>query len=316
MKKKDPRGRKSFEGTYHTWKVPSDIEAIYQRKGVTYIWDAIRNFYRMDNMKERFTLTALPDMEWRVTDNHNSITLEFIEGLFNDTQKVNTENYKGNPLEVATIMREIGEWVSSNYNYLAVCNETARASVINKLSTEVWFEIVSAFNGHLYDNITPPSFALTAEVEDHVNMSHGDKDIITTLKELSEEEKIEAYNIVRAFWTRNAQFVVWVDNLKTWAQSIDDCENSAQLENDITTICVNCIKSWKEENWYKKLDINEGCYIDFICHYDEKVSTLIDCYLELHSLCSDPESPEDYDSEANEFFARLEKMLHEINIEK
>lgn len=98
-------------------------------------------------------------------------------------------------------------------------------------------------------------------------------------------------------------------------QSADDYNNSIQLESDITTACTNCLKAWINENWQARLNINMGCYIDSIYNYDEKVRTLIDYYLELHSLCDAPESPEDYDSEANEFFARLEKMLHAINTE-
>lgn len=71
-------------------------------------------------MKDRFVLqkSKAKDNVWLCTDTENNIVIEFQQGKFNETQKVNylfdIENPE--PLKLAKQMREVGEWLSENHS--------------------------------------------------------------------------------------------------------------------------------------------------------------------------------------------------------
>lgn len=41
-------GRPKTHGTRHTWVVPEDIEKVYDKNGIGYIWDAVRFKVKFD----------------------------------------------------------------------------------------------------------------------------------------------------------------------------------------------------------------------------------------------------------------------------
>ena len=45
-------GRPSYEGVIHTWKVPADVEELFKKNGINWIWDAVRQYAQMDNMEK------------------------------------------------------------------------------------------------------------------------------------------------------------------------------------------------------------------------------------------------------------------------
>lgn len=56
---------------------------------------------------------------WVVTDKKNNVVVKFKEGSFNETQKATfLFNTNKTAVELATIMRKIGEWLSSNHSDL------------------------------------------------------------------------------------------------------------------------------------------------------------------------------------------------------
>lgn len=306
-----PRGRKGYDGVTHTWKVPADIEDIYQLYGIQYIWDAVRKYHNMNTMTERFTMADLPDLKWRVTDNHTGVVLTFDEGEFNDYQEVDTKNYKGNPLKIATVLKDLGQWVFDNYPYLVSCDIRSRVRAVQRLSSDDWYLIVSAFNGHMFSAGLSAKEELKSEVEDWItyNTDGSDRTILGKLRDMDEQECREILLLTQAYWEReNTSFPDWVEDLYIWSQVANDME-IPNLEVDIHDRCVDSLRAWLKEEWYTRLDIEDGCYLDTIYHYDDRAAELIDQYTALHS----DDGGETYDTQATKFFAELEAELKEIN---
>lgn len=83
--------------------------------------------------EERFVLVPSENLMWKVTDKQSGISVEFREGLFNETQKIDApEKFKSQDeaLAVATHLREIGDWLKENHEEVAVCNLHARCRAI------------------------------------------------------------------------------------------------------------------------------------------------------------------------------------------
>lgn len=71
--------------------------------------------------KERFSLKSGANLMWTVSDAESGVSIEFREGLYNETQKVNVpNNMQGNDvMKMASIMREIGDWMAENHSEVA-----------------------------------------------------------------------------------------------------------------------------------------------------------------------------------------------------
>lgn len=72
--------------------------------------------------KERFSLKAGANLMWTVSDTDSGVSIEFREGLFNETQKVSVpDSLQGSDaIKVASIMREIGDWMSQEHSDIAL----------------------------------------------------------------------------------------------------------------------------------------------------------------------------------------------------
>lgn len=70
---------------------------------------------------ERFILqTSTKPNQWVCTDQENGLVCKFEQGKFNDTQQFTMlDEGKVPPAQLASILREMGDWLSENhYNLL------------------------------------------------------------------------------------------------------------------------------------------------------------------------------------------------------
>lgn len=72
--------------------------------------------------KERFSLTAGANLMWTVSDAESGVSIEFREGLFNETQKVSVpDSMQGSDaMKIASVMREIGDWMVQEHSDIAL----------------------------------------------------------------------------------------------------------------------------------------------------------------------------------------------------
>lgn len=108
---------------------PATINKIEQGK---YNWgiDLLFKLSIVLNFRFEFQTKEIADISGRfdlfeneetgtVIDNKLGIKITFTIGSFNATQKVHFDNNQGlSPAEIATAMREIGDWLNENYDEL------------------------------------------------------------------------------------------------------------------------------------------------------------------------------------------------------
>lgn len=125
---------------------------------------------------ERFTLAATAGMKWTVVDHESGIKIDFIEGLFNESQKVTypedlaSNMTADNVKKVSAIMREIADWLAENHMEAAGCRRPDRLSAIWILANKkYWFALVDAMNSLMvnWDESVATAY-LRAEVEDYI----------------------------------------------------------------------------------------------------------------------------------------------------
>ena len=73
--------------------------------------------------KERFSLKAGANLMWTVSDAESGVSIDFREGLFNETQKVSMPDsmHGCDVMALARIMREVGDWMAENHSEVALC---------------------------------------------------------------------------------------------------------------------------------------------------------------------------------------------------
>lgn len=179
--------------------------------------------------EERFVLVPSENLMWKVTDKQSGISVEFREGLFNETQKIETpDKFKSQDeaLAVATHLREIGEWLKENHEEVAVCNLHARCRAIWNLANEkYWIALAGALNGLLV-NWEPEKYAmyLKFEIDDYLAMEDKTlnaaekSNLLGAVSMLSAAEAMEVVYIVYAFWKHCEQKEVekWASDLLWW----------------------------------------------------------------------------------------------------
>lgn len=53
---------------------------------------------------------------WVCTDTENGIVVEWRQGMFNETQNVvMLDDYHGDVMDLARLMREMGDWLAANH---------------------------------------------------------------------------------------------------------------------------------------------------------------------------------------------------------
>lgn len=182
--------------------------------------------------KERFSLTSGANLMWTVSDAESGVSVEFREGLFNETQTVRVPNNMqgSDAMQMARIMREIGEWMSVNHSEVALCDWQDRRSAIWKLSHEnYWLAMAAATNSLLFMDMDAEqaSFMLYAEVcdwldmEKTVDMTEAEEENLKgVLSELTDGEAWEVFRILHVFWNDRTDCGIHDYDMHQWALDI------------------------------------------------------------------------------------------------
>jgi hypothetical protein len=181
--------------------------------------------------KERFELTSGKDLMWTVKDNESGITIDFREGLFNETQEVKlpADFAPGDVMKLARIMREIGDWMVENHVEVALSDWKARRSAIWKLSNEkYWLAMAAATNSLMLSDMDAEHAAcmLCAEVcdwadfEKNVDLTAAEEENLKgVLSELTDAEAWEVFKILHVYWiyrTEDIDMFQWAMDVTWW----------------------------------------------------------------------------------------------------
>lgn len=204
--------------------------------------------------KERFVLTSGKDLMWTVKDNESGITIEFREGLFNDSQEVKlpADFIPADASGMARIMREIGDWMVENHVEVALCDWKARRSAIWKLSNEkYWLAMAAATNSLMLSDMDAEHAAcmLYAEVcdwlemEKSVNLTAAEEENLKgVLSELTDAEAWEVFKILYVYWnyrTEDIDMFQWAMDVTWWPAWLpeelkmqDECEEDDIIDEE------------------------------------------------------------------------------------
>lgn len=205
--------------------------------------------------KERFSLNAGANLMWTVSNAESGVSIEFREGLFNETQKVNVPDnmQDSDVMKMASIMREIGDWMAENHAEVALCDDwKSRRSAIWKLSNEnYWRVMAAATNSLLLSDIDAENAAcmLYAEVCDWLEMEKAvdltraeEENLAGVLSELTDSEAWEVFRILHVFWnyrTDDCGTYQWALDVTWWPAWLpyelkmqDKCEEDDIIDED------------------------------------------------------------------------------------
>lgn len=198
--------------------------------------------------KERFSLNAGANLMWTVSDAESGVSIEFREGLFNAAQKVNVpDNMQGSDaMTLASVMREIGDWMAENHAEVALCDWEARRSAIWKLSNEnYWLAMAAATNSLLLSDMDSDRAAcmLFAEVCDWLDMGKTvdltkaeEENLTGVLSELTDGEAWEVFLILHVFWnerTEGSDMRQWALDVTWWPAWLpDELKRAEESEED------------------------------------------------------------------------------------
>lgn len=172
------------------------------------------------NAEEMYTIEPKDGLDWVVRDTIHDITITFTEGLFNETQKVETPT-KLTEVEAKNMprwMREIGDWVAKNHGGIAICDADARNRACDKLGRkEIWILIASALNGFLYEDDISADDVLRSEVEDYVlydpqmpeALGFKAGDLTRMLETITDDEAKEVIKMTESFWESGRDIEAW-----------------------------------------------------------------------------------------------------------
>lgn len=203
--------------------------------------------------KERFSLKAGANLMWTVSDAESGVSIEFREGLFNETQemKVSDKALDVDAMKTASILREIGDWMAENHSEVALCDWEARRSAIWKLSNgKYWLAMAAATNSLLIaDGEHNYSFMLYSEVcdwletEGSVDLTEAEEENLKgVLSELTDDEAWEVFKILHVFWNDrpdDGAMLWWARDVTWWPVWLpeklklqDECEDDDIIDED------------------------------------------------------------------------------------
>lgn len=199
--------------------------------------------------KERFSLKAGANLMWTVSDAESGVSIEFREGLFNETQKVSVpDDMQGSGvMKMASIMREIGDWMAENHAEVALCDDwEACRSAIWKLSNKnYWLAMAAATNSLLLSDIDAghATCMLYAEVCDWLEMEKSvyltkseEENLTGVLSELTDSEAWEVFKILHVFWnyrTEDCDMHQWALDVTWWPAWLpDELKRAEENEDD------------------------------------------------------------------------------------
>ena len=179
----------------------------------------------------QYSLTALPNLRWRLTDHDHSVNVEWTEGLFNETQQVALPQGMSQEdiINVPKWMKDIGDYLALNHEEKVLSDIEARSEAISILDKEeYWLTIAAALNGTIIDwEDGQYATFLAGDVEDYVqqyNMPYlepcQEGELLNALDSLPDEEAKEVTRIIEAFWESNRTPAEWARDVLWWSSYI------------------------------------------------------------------------------------------------
>lgn len=205
---------------------------------------------------ERFTLKALPNMKWQVSDAETGFSITWREGLFNHTQEVTKPEKlptipEGMDLAVwgAKAMSALGDYVALEHPDIATCDIESRRMAIWMLSNEkYWITMAAACNSLLINWDSSDAEYLLSEIDDYLSLTSENPaglddnervNLIGALSMLDDDMAHEVFTILLAFWHEHYDAHVstetWARDLlwwPAWANHIIDEDELEEIEED------------------------------------------------------------------------------------
>lgn len=159
----------------------------------------------------KFELIAGDDMMWTVRDTETNVCLSFREGLFNDTQHIETPDTitEEQALHLPTTLREMGDWMAKKHPEVAMCHSAERCTAIWMLANEKYWITLAAATSSLMVDFGEDNAAefLCAEVDDYLEGENvadlNEAEMLNlrgSLSMLSGREAMEVVNMVYVYW--------------------------------------------------------------------------------------------------------------------
>lgn len=196
---------------------------------------------------ERFTLTPNDDLMWTVCDKETGVSIDFREGLFNDTQEAHTPaNMTADQMAtLPTTMREIGDWMAQHHHNVAMCRPHHRAEALWTLAREeYWVTMADAMKSLVIDfGRNQAAQYLYDEIEDYLLCEDNDlnamqvHNLLGSISLLSNGAAWEVFMIILTYWRYKAADVDiwdWARNLLWWPAwtPMEILENDDENEQD------------------------------------------------------------------------------------
>lgn len=153
------------------------------------------------------------NLVWSVRHNESGIILDFVEGYFNDKQKVHVDGVITDVQMLARVMREIGDEVQKQIYFIALCDVDVRRSLIDDMSEDLLIEAAEKLHGavgyedynYLYDDLD--IFELIADPSPA---------LCECLENLFDDEMKELVMLVVSYWVDPYDIKQWAKDVKNW----------------------------------------------------------------------------------------------------
>lgn len=166
-----------------------------------------------------YEIKRLKNSTWEIIDTSHETTIQFREGMFNETQEVNTPEWLTDAQVIAGILRYAGEWAYNSVPDIVTCNIEARKSVIYKIEREEWWMLLTRL-----PDINPTGdtgvfcYGVKQLVRDedllgYYEVEDGQR-LLKVCSSLNREQVSEVYRILRS------QQILPGDNLYDWARDL------------------------------------------------------------------------------------------------
>ena len=174
-------------------------------------------------------MTPKDDLMWTVRDNETGASIDFREGLFNDTQEVHTpDNMTSDQMTaLPTTLREIGDWLAQNHYDVVMCRPRHRAEALWTLAREeYWVTMADAMKSLVIDfDRNQAAQYLYDDVEDYLLCEDNDlnamqvHNLLGSISLLSNGAAWEVFMMILTYWRYKAEVMDiwdWARNLLWW----------------------------------------------------------------------------------------------------
>lgn len=173
-------------------------------------------------------MTPKADLMWTVYDTETAVSIDFREGLYNDTQDAHIPEHVSdrNPEDVPAIMREIGDWMAQRHYHVAMCTPHHRAEALWTLAREEYWVTMADATSSLAIDFDKEHAAeyLYNEVRDYLADVPGGSfavvanatNLLGSISLLSDGAAWEALMMIHTYWRYKADDV----DIRDWAHDL------------------------------------------------------------------------------------------------